>query len=168
MNTRPMNSFDRDALELAYRFAEIRSGDPRTKNAAVIFDKETFAIGTNRLPCGVFAETARLTQDEKLKWLVHAEADAIAQAARMGLSTENLVMYSPWACCNDCAKLIIQAGIKELVVHASMMDRTPEFWKPSILIGYRMLSEAGVTYTVVTGNINKGVTNLFRGETWYP
>jgi dCMP deaminase len=46
---------------------------------------------------------------------IHAEANAIAQAARHGISTEGATLYVTLAPCLSCLKLIISAGIREVV-----------------------------------------------------
>lgn len=46
---------------------------------------------------------------------VHAEAGAIAFAAKIGISTEGTTLYTTFSPCLDCAKLIINAGIIEVV-----------------------------------------------------
>lgn len=53
---------------------------------------------------------------------VHAEANAIAFAARSGLGTEGGVLYCTLAPCRECAKLIINAGIVRLVYHHPYRD----------------------------------------------
>lgn len=53
---------------------------------------------------------------------VHAEANAIAFAARAGVSTEGCVLYSTLAPCRECAKLIINSGIVRVVYHHSYRD----------------------------------------------
>jgi dCMP deaminase len=52
-----------------------------------------------------------VTKDEVL----HAESNAILKAAKMGTLTENSTMYCTLSPCKDCAKLILQSGIKRVV-----------------------------------------------------
>jgi dCMP deaminase len=53
---------------------------------------------------------------------IHAESNAIGWAARYGISTEGTTLYTTVSPCINCAKLIITAGIKE-VVYKSEYDR---------------------------------------------
>lgn len=53
---------------------------------------------------------------------VHAEANAIAFAARSGIPTESCVLYSTLAPCRECAKLIINSGIRRVVFHHTYRD----------------------------------------------
>jgi len=54
--------------------------------------------------------------------VMHAEANAIAFAAKKGLSTEGSTMYVTLSPCLNCANLIIQAGIKEVVYSEGYRD----------------------------------------------
>lgn len=65
---------------------------------------------------------------------VHAEASAIAYAARMGIATEGAILYCTMSPCIDCAKIIINAGIKE--VHFQVQYRD--------VSGIQLLQKAGV------------------------
>jgi len=56
---------------------------------------------------------------------VHAEANAIAFAARYGISTENTDLYCTHSPCGSCAKLIINAGISQLVYEQEYRDLRP-------------------------------------------
>jgi dCMP deaminase len=164
---KPNDKTIRNNLAAAYNFANRRSDDPRTKNGAVIYTENSIACGANRIPFGVAKSKDRLTQATKLDWLVHAEVDAICQAASIGMPLMGQTLYCPWACCKDCAKAIIQSGIARVVTHRQIMDKTPLEWQYSIRIGYTMLKEAGVEYVCWSGKIG-GITNLFRGEIWEP
>jgi len=53
---------------------------------------------------------------------VHAEANAIAAAARNGIKLEGGTLYCSQTPCYNCAKLIIQAGIKRVVYHTAYRD----------------------------------------------
>jgi dCMP deaminase len=53
----------------------------------------------------------------------HAETNAIAQAARRGVSVEGGTLYTTASCCYDCAKLVINAGIARVVALESYPGR---------------------------------------------
>lgn len=65
---------------------------------------------------------------------VHAEANTIAFAARKGIATEGATLYVTLSPCIDCAKLIINAGIKRVIYWEAYRDQKP----------LRLLDEAGV------------------------
>lgn len=66
---------------------------------------------------------------------VHAEANAIGFASRHGTATDGATIYTTLAPCYDCAKLIINAGIKRVVYDESYRDSR----------GVGVLTQAGVT-----------------------
>ena len=76
----------------------------------------------------------------------HTELNAIANAARFGVSLEGATLYCHMTPCYTCAKMIINTGIKRVVVnmdyHAG--DRSKEIFK-----------EAGVEYTLVSSEMQK-------------
>ena len=78
----------------------------------------------------------------------HNEQNAIAQAARFGVSTEGSTLYCMMTPCYNCAKLIINAGIKRVVAekdyHAG--TRSKEVFKEAG-VEYSLLNEETVAYT---------------------
>jgi deoxycytidylate deaminase len=96
-----------------------KSKDPRTKVGAVIVNQESRQIissGYNGPPRGwpdSDLNDSWWSQKENKKLLCeHAERNAIYNAARLGMKTENCDIYVTLAPCHDCARGIIQAGIK--------------------------------------------------------
>lgn len=95
------------------------SKDPSTKVGAVVVDDDgtILSVGYNGFPRGVEDDPKRYShRGTKLELISHAEANAVAQAARVGarLLGSTLVVTSLHPCSN-CAKLIIQAGIKKVI-----------------------------------------------------
>lgn len=97
-----------------------RSKDPSTQVGACIVDKENkvVGIGYNGFPIGCSddnlpwerqADSANLT---KYPYVVHAEANAILNSTK---DLHGARIYVDLFPCNECAKLIIQSGIKEVV-----------------------------------------------------
>ena len=80
-------------------------------------------------------------------YAVHAEQNAIAAAAYFGIATEGCTMYLSCHPCASCAKLILQAGIKEVIY---MEDYPDEFAKrlfaesPNIIIRQVILQENAI------------------------
>jgi len=104
------NDYFMDIAELTAK----RSSVPTTQVGAVlVYDKRTIAQGYNGYPAG--HPHWRVVGRDKDKE-VHAEANAIAWAARRGTPTEGCTLYTTMMPCMDCAKLIIQAGIVEVIV----------------------------------------------------
>lgn len=156
-------------LRLAYLEAIKHSTDLSTQNGAVIVNPEGQIIGkgANHFPRGVAETPERLIRPLKYHYVVHAETGAIYDAARQGHKTQDAIMYSPWAACEDCAKAIIQAGISKLFVHQEAVTQLHEQWQDSIRIALEMFQEAGVAYVLFSTNFGD-LELLFNGKTWHP
>ncbi len=139
------NCQDRELLTLAYSYAFYLSDDPRTKNGAVIFNSKVIGYGVNRIPKGVILTEDRLISPLKYKFIEHAERNAIFSVIQNGQGNllNGSTMYCPWFACTDCAKAIIQVGIKRVVGHLIRYKETNN-WTEEIKIANTMLDEAGV------------------------
>lgn len=92
--------------------------------AVIVKNRQVLATGYNGSPSGTIHCTAQgfcyegLSSCDASKTLpsraVHAEANAIAQAARHGIATDGATIYVTLEPCIACLKLIISAGIKEV------------------------------------------------------
>ena len=112
-------SWDEYFMRIALTSAQ-RSKDPKTQVGACIVNpdnKHILSIGYNGLPRGFsdddisWDETDDFMQD-KHTYIVHAEANAILNAHQ---ELEGSTLYVSMFPCNECAKLIAQAGIKKVV-----------------------------------------------------
>ena len=97
----------------------LRSKDPSTKVGACIVNqnKRIVGIGYNGFPCGCSDDEFPWERsgdflDTKYPYVVHAEPNAILNATS---DLTNATLYVTLFPCNECAKLIIQSGIKEIV-----------------------------------------------------
>jgi dCMP deaminase len=97
----------------------MRSKDPKTQVGACIINQEKriIGIGYNGFPIGVEDDdfpwdNGKTWLNSKYPYVVHAEPNAILNAT---VSLKNATLYVTLFPCNECAKLIIQSGIKELV-----------------------------------------------------
>lgn len=121
------------------------SKDPSTKVGAVIVreDRTVESMGYNGFPRGVMDQIDRYANRErKYMMVVHAEANAILGARG---SVAGMTLYSTLFPCCECAKLIIQSGIKEVVVPT--MDKTERLHE-SMTVTEIMFREAGVRLRV--------------------
>lgn len=127
------------------------SGDTSTHVGCVVVgpDKEVRATGYNGFPRGVNDEIAeRFNRPLKYAFTEHAERNAIYNAALYNASLKNCVMYVTLPSCPDCARAIIQSGIKEVIAMAAPSERSktnPE-WDDAIDISKQMFHESGVKY----------------------
>ncbi len=109
-------------MKVAYLFAEHSSAKRKKVGAVIVKDDRIISIGYNGMPAGWNNDCEELkpqpfpheptlvTKPEVL----HAESNAIAKLARSTESGEGATMFITCAPCIECAKLIYQAGIKEV------------------------------------------------------
>lgn len=148
-----MKQPDEYYLKIAKEQVSARSKDPSTKIGAIIVDTNghVLSYGYNGFPRGIEDSAERLN-DRSVKYLltVHAEANAVINAAREGKCTKGSTIYvSGLPPCHECAKIIIQAGISEVIYYDMEI---PERWQESITLGSELLYEAGVTVILVKEN----------------
>jgi dCMP deaminase len=125
-----------------------RSKDPNTHVGCVIAgpSREIRSTGYNSFPRGIDDDVpARYERPEKYFWIAHAEENAITAAARSGAHLEHCTAYCSLMPCGNCARMLIQAGIREIVVSGRRMaewpaERFAADWKRT----EQMLDEAGV------------------------
>jgi dCMP deaminase len=149
-------------LEDAYKAAMILSTDPRTQNGAILVLQNGFILrDANHFPTGVTETPERWKQPLKYKFVEHAERNVILQAARIGYSTLNATMYVPWFACADCARSIIQAGVKKVVGHDAPFHNRPD-WQNNIDVADTMLKEASIDFIRIVHKFS-GIEILFDG-----
>jgi dCMP deaminase len=158
-------------LRDAYEYARQNSQDRSTHVGALLIDAtedEVIARGANRYPADSLARNeANHERPRKYTFIEHAERDVIFACASMGEQTKGLIMVCPWACCADCARAIVLAGIPLVVAHKQAYDMSPDRWRQSLAEGQEILQEGGVVYHLWDGKIGE-TENLFNGEVWKP
>ncbi len=125
-----------------------RSKDPSTQVGACIVseDNKILSTGYNGMPIGCsddempWEREAENENDTKYPFVCHAEMNAILNSPNI-LKHRNARMYVALFPCNECAKAIIQTGIKEIIYADDKYADTP-----SVLASKMMLDKAGVTY----------------------
>lgn len=124
----------------------MRSKDPNTQVGACIVsrDNKILSMGYNGFPNGCSDEAfpwAREGEEPETKYLfvTHSELNAILNYR--GGSLEGTKLYVSLFPCNECAKAIIQAGIRTVVYDSDKYKGTP-----GNLASKRMFDAAGVTY----------------------
>ena len=111
-----ISKWDRKFIELA-KHVSTWSKDT-TKVGAVIVDDNNIvlSLGYNGFPRKADDDLEeRKERSVKLLYTIHAEENAILNAARKGISLEGSTMYLQWFPCMECAKRIVNSGIKRLV-----------------------------------------------------
>lgn len=108
-----------EALDLRYmRMASIWAENSYCKRrqvgALIVKDKMIISDGYNGTPSG-FENVCEDENNVTKPYVLHAEANAITKIARSNNSSEGATLYVTASPCIECAKLIIQAGIKRVV-----------------------------------------------------
>jgi dCMP deaminase len=135
--------WDTRFLELARHISEW-SKDPSTKVGSVaVKDRRILATGYNGFPQGVADLPGRLeNRNEKYLRTVHAEANAVAQAAKNAISLSGADIYVwPFIPCSSCCTLLIQAGVRRVIVPNTTI---PDRWLESFDMSKSMFSEAKI------------------------
>ena len=128
---------------------KLKSKDKYTQIGALILteDNTPVSFGYNSFPRGVRDDVEeRQERPEKYHWFSHAETNAIVNAAKKGSATDGSIMYlSCGVPCPDCARNIINAGIKEVVCkdHQEVMNN-PKKWEELSKRSLQMFEESGV------------------------
>ncbi len=107
------HELDRRYLRMAQIWAENSYCERRKVGALIVKDKMIISDGYNGTPAGfenVCEDENHLTKP----YVLHAEANAITKIARSGNNSEGATLYVTDAPCIECAKLIIQAGIRSV------------------------------------------------------
>ena len=144
-NWKPYNKWDLRFMRIADLEVAQWSKDRSSKVGAIIVkDKEIVTSGYNGFPRGCNDDVeARHERPEKYKWTIHAEKNAVINAARQGKSTLGCDMYVNWYPCDQCAGLIVNSGIKRI-----FCDKEPDWndlkWGEDFKRAKIILEEGGV------------------------
>lgn len=138
--------FDEYFINIAYVIAR-KSKDQSTQVGAVLIgpNKEIRSTGYNG-PCRGESDDDISIHQRPLKYSLfeHGERNCLYNSAYCGVPTAGCTMYCTWGPpCADCARGIVQAGIKQLVYHAEFPGSTG--WTESTEIGHALLTRLGVT-----------------------
>lgn len=130
--------FDRHYLEMARIWAKNSYCSRRQVGALLVKEKMIISDGYNGTPSG-FENVCEDDQGVTKPYVLHAEANAITKVARSNNSSDGATLYVTSSPCIECAKLIIQAGIKRVVYSEEYHKRD----------GLNLLERAGVVMDFV-------------------
>ena len=158
-------------LAECYRTAA-KSPDPSTQIGAAIIIGTQLQYDTLSFngPTAGWTMTSEQWEAKPLKYQLveHAERRAIYKAAKGGLWLEGGTLISTWAACSDCARAIVESGIKTLIRHYPPLDDATERWLESIAIGDQIMKANGVSIIDVIGSIDGAPSILRNGTVFYP
>lgn len=139
-------------------FVSGKSKDYSTKCGCVVTtpDHDVLVRGWNDHPRGIADGEARRTRPEKYLWTEHAERNAIYNAARLGIPLKGARIYVNRMPCPDCARAVVQAGIRELVTTCAddefeFAERLNTAWS------VELFREAGVEITLYSKHIHNNL-----------
>ena len=151
------------------KLSSMRSKDPSTQVGACIvgLDNRILSIGYNGAPNGYSDDNFPWQREgdmlnTKYAYVCHAEMNAILNYRGTRKELENSKIYVDLFPCNECAKLIIQAGIKEVVYLSSKFkDKDGKLKETdSVKASKKMFKECGVKMREVKLNKDKIEINL--------
>ena len=108
------SDLDKRYIRMASIWSENSYCQRRKVGALIVKDKMIISDGYNGTPSG-FENVCEDDNNVTKPYVLHAEANAITKIARSNNSSDGAVLYVPASPCIECAKLIIQAGIKRVV-----------------------------------------------------
>jgi dCMP deaminase len=141
-----MKSWDEYFMDMA-ALAATRSKDPSTKVGCVIVNQQRIILSTgyNGLPRFVCDEPERMERPQKYLWTSHAEENAVAQAARVGVALDKSFAYVTHMPCARCARSLIQAGVRHVCIGSGTTSMPQEEFD----VAHQMFSEAFISVEVL-------------------
>ena len=155
-------TWDEYFMGLAHLSA-LRSKDPNTQVGAAIIDENhrVVSVGYNGFPTGVSDDEFPWSREggvltSKYAFVVHAELNAILNSQR---SVRGCTIYVSLFPCNECAKAIIQSGIKKIVYESDKYNGVD-----TNIASKRMLKAAGVELVRISNTISIQVEKKINEE----
>ena len=139
------DKWDERFLDLASEVSTWSKDPSRQIGCIAVRDRKILATGYNGFPKGIDDRRTRyIDRKQKYHYVVHAEMNAIYNAAENGISLKGSTMYIyGLPVCSECAKGIIQVGVERVVAFSK---ETPERWIESITKTTELFEEAGIEY----------------------
>ncbi len=138
-------NWDLRFMQLADHIAQWSKDRSSKVGAVIVVDKNPISMGYNGFPRGCDDDlNERHERPTKYSWVLHAEENAIVNAARNGQRTLGSDMYVNWFPCSRCAGEIVNAGVKRV-----FCDKEPDWsltdtWTLDHIIAKQKLIEGGV------------------------
>lgn len=158
-------SWDDYFMTMVYLVA-MRSKDESTHIGAVIVgpNNEIRATGYNSFPRGIDDTVPeRQERPEKYFWFAHGEINAVVQAAMVGIPIGGCKIYTNCMPCTGCAKYLINAGIKEVIVDEAWDANNAEKWIDEARRSREMFNESKVKVRYWEGDL-LDIYRFRRGE----
>lgn len=142
-------SWDEYFIDIAHQVAERSTCIRRKVGAVVVRDKRLLATGYNGVPVGIthcdirgcLRDQLGIPSGERHELCrgTHAEQNALLQAARYGTPIDGSIIYVTTQPCIQCAKMLINAGITEIIYKGDYPDP----------LARELLDEAGIVTRII-------------------
>ena len=146
------SKWDKRYMELA-KAVSTWSKDPSKKIGAIAIGSkgQVLAQGFNGFPRGIDDSDDRLNDREiKYKYVVHAEMNLIYNATFNGISLDGSSVYIyGLPLCSECAKGLIQVGVKRIVMSKDSLESADDKWLESFELTMQLLNESGIHWKTV-------------------
>jgi len=109
--------YDTMYMDIAKRISDMSYDEDTKVGAVIVKDGNIISMGWNGTPSGFPNDCKNPNTGITLPYVIHAEANAICKLARDGGSGLGATLYTTLSPCMECTKLILQSGIKEVVVY---------------------------------------------------
>jgi dCMP deaminase len=143
-------------MPAAFRAATGSPNRIRQVGAVLVVRDSTEITACNTFPAGVRDLDERHEGDGRLVWMEHAERHAIFEAARRGLATAGAHLTTTFFPCIDCARAIVDSGIRCLDTPAPAF--ADPVWGPSFERSQIILQEGGVEIRTVDAGNETGIS----------
>ncbi len=149
-------------MGMAFQIA-MRSIDPSTKQGCIVVGPhhEPLTLGYNSPPRGCLDHLIPITRPEKYPYMIHAEENAIANAARKGIALIDSTFYITGHPCSDCFKLMLQVGAKKIIYGPVTSNQKCISPKDLEAIALMLKGREGFPFEKFSGNLNQ-VSKLMR------
>ena len=162
-------TWDEWFMRMVYVVAS-KSKDKSSKIGSIIVNhNQIVKIGYNGFPSGVDDNVIeRHARPAKYSFTSHSESNAILFAAKDGVKTDGCILYTNGLPCKDCAKDIIQSGIKTVIYHKQFDDKWNDYdfkrehWAGHDHITTTMFNESGVSTKIFDKVLN--VKSMIDGK----
>jgi deoxycytidylate deaminase len=141
----------REYLEMAFDTAAL-SDDPSTQVGCILVNGgKVVSDGYNHIAPGINYKPNQLqTREWKYPRTIHAET-----AACIGGQGNGSTAYGTWACCENCANDLAEAGVLRVISHYNPIHISHENWLKSVESGIARLKECGIDFFLYDGKMNK-------------
>jgi dCMP deaminase len=137
-------------LELSDYISEWSKDDKRKVGVVIVDDqKRVVSLGYNGFPSGLNDDLVYRHKDPvKLLFTEHAERNAIYSAAKNGVSLKDCTIYTSFFPCADCARAIVQSGIKRVVSYKYNLPKDSK-WNKHFEVSNEILKELKIEVSLI-------------------